>query len=447
MSPERSVRKQALIGYVVEELERFKGGEVDRLLSSRELAARFGYAIDPRGNSKVTDILREKIPLLYRERKILLRPQRERVELPHPSPELAWVLGAMCVAGHADPQSRVGQCSFATIEVDFAERFRFLASQVFKLDLQTKQRSSKKGGNTEYWVVISKKDVQEFFGPISRTSWPDTIRQSHQWLLSQETYLKEFLAGCFDARGLVELPRTKWKSGGEIKLDTSYPNVAFFLSDILVRLGFERISSARKGKKISGIRIQNYPEIIRFAQVVHSSIPKKEERLEFYRNFEPQITRSKPQSEEGVINDYLIARGITMREKGKLPGREDLNKLRRKKIIRFSDAVIANHFGGGNFSAGRLRIESILRERQGLLYEELPTPRPTSYKDEDLLQEYKKLRNKIVQEFGRLPSRNDILRLRRLGETIYGVDAYTNHFGGGSFITARARLEAMIENS
>lgn len=448
MSPERSVRQQALISFVTEELEGFNRGEVGKLLPTRELAEKFGYSINFGGNN-VTSILREKIPLLYQERKSLLKPQRKEVELPTPSSELAWILGAMSGAGHAaDPrQSKECQVHFATIDKEFAERFHFLSKQVFKLDVSVRQTQSGKTSTTTHRVAINSREVHEFFGHISRTTWPATVRQSHVWILTRDEYIKGFLSGFFDARGLVTLHRIS--SGHAIRFNTSYQNVAFFVSNMLARIGINTSTMARRGdNRITGVMISNYPDIIKLAQNIHSSIPDKEERLLFYRNFVPLRTLNRPISAEEVIVEYRRVRELIVQQKGRLPSCGDIHTLRELGMTRFSYEVYSRRFSiNGSFFEARATLERLLTERQLISAENVYTPRPHKYADEDLIKEYRRIRELSLRERARIPTRNFILRLRRNSNTEYGADAYISHFGGpdGLFEIAIRSLESKIK--
>ncbi|GEM_PF-4377467 len=218
--PPRSERRNNLINYARDEFQKYKAKEISILSSSRELASKFGYP----DSTKVATLLGKDIPDIQHQRVGILRPWRKEFDKPTSSIELAWLMGAMSGSGHCDPgQKRTHQAQFATTEIDFANKFHSIGEYLFKLNLPIQTRGLlKKNVKPMHWVVFNRRGVVDFFDKISRSSWPETIKALYPWILTNPEYSRQFLNGYFDARGSVELPRINQKSGGQIRILTSY---------------------------------------------------------------------------------------------------------------------------------------------------------------------------------------------------------------------------------
>lgn len=332
---ERSERKESLINYVQNELNNYRSGEVLSLTTFDELHERFGYA----NRSSVIKIL-NKVGLID-ERRIARQFDPQSVS----SRSMAWVLGSLAGGGYIGYGLNKGKVKMVNLPDELVHPFKSTAESLFSVNvtIQTVEFNRARGyKGIRNEVYFTNADVTSMLGDLRRDRWPFTITERHPWCLNNEEYTWALLEGFFELKGFVD--------HRSVYLLTSYPNVASFLTELLVRQGIHRPGIVKDyryedNSRTIGVQITNWREAQHFALHIHSHIPKKEEMLEEFRK---RVARRKGPapgplySREEMIAEWQKARHIL----GHYPNSNELNNLHKDDRIKFSFHVYSRWFGG-----------------------------------------------------------------------------------------------------
>ena len=349
--PSRSERAEALIARVKSEVEQAEKGEDISFTTTRELATAYGHSND----RKISSVLKSLDPSLYYRRKALFKPHRKPFTRPGPSSELAWTIGAISGSGHSNPNDN--QATLFTVEEDFAEQMRAVASELFQVNPSVRT-DTKDDLKPYHWVVINSSNVTEFLGNLSRSQWPTTVQEQHKWVFSSREYRKWLINGFFDGRGIVSLP-THNRRGG-IDISTTYIQVANFLAELLSGLGFDKVTFGHNGSKLRGVRIYGYREVINFASTFSTCIRSKEERLQFYRDYTPSRLGYTPEADGILIQEYARLRELAIQGGSRTLTSNQIAVWYLQGLTKYSHRIYSNHFGEGRFSVAREKLESLL---------------------------------------------------------------------------------------
>lgn len=158
-------------------------------------------------------------------------------------------------------------------------------------------------------------------------------------------------------------------SNARIRIYTIYPNVANFLTNLLVHAGIENPRMARSRRTrtgIIGVIINGLRDANIFACNVHSKIPEKDKLLEFYRQMEPPRAPVEASSREKLLQEWLRLRKTL----GHPPSFREIEILQKQGETKFGPATYANRFGrttqnrsGRSFIKAREELERISREQ------------------------------------------------------------------------------------
>lgn len=347
-------RREQLLGYVQDSIQKLKAGEISRLPTLQDLANLSGYK-KPDGLSK-----------FLRSQGINLHEYDHPYRLPEPSADLAWFLGIVSAGGGTRLDR--GRFRLKNSHANVLEKYKLLGERLFSLNasrINNEEPDSWRRRGYEFNNV----KVGRFLGDLRRVSWARTILSQHPWIVDNPEYTWGFISGFFEKRGGVDT--NEESSYFVIRLTAPSQSGANLLAEMLVRGGVEhpyiQYASGDDDEKPRGVWICNLKDIRHFSQQVHSVIPEKEERLEHYRTrFPKRGFRKHP--DEQLIEEWERIK----KELGKIPSGIDIRKLKKESKTDISYVSYANRFGGGSFIKARKELERISRELRIKRLKDLP---------------------------------------------------------------------------
>ncbi|MFH1535824.1 MAG: hypothetical protein ABIC96_02005 [Patescibacteria group bacterium] len=434
MSPEKPSQRtlrprkaQQLINYSKDEVENFKSGDVDRLSSINELSAQFGYS--PR---TVYEVL--SLSGIAKERK-LLKKDKEFI----PSDDLAWMLGSLSGGGTVD-QSR-GAILVNRTPRAFTQKFQSVGERLFGINAKLHRDKP----------IFYDNETAQKLGDLRIWSWPNTVLERHEWILTNQRYIWSFLTGLFDARGSIR------GEENPIIFHSKYSNVVNFTADLLVKCGIERptiLPTKQDLEEVQGVAIFNAKDKKTFATNVHSVIPEKEKMLREYRKESFRVSRVQVESERELIAEWKKLYDSL----GHIPSAAEINMLKRNGKTRWSHGAYNYRFGRGNIAASTGRYSKAVESLLSRCFPEETTEELLSTRRHHFAQQYKRAVSlgQLIEEYGtarrvcleerkHLPTVLDIADLRRRQIITRVAQTFSNYFGGGNFLLARDNLEAIIE--
>lgn len=332
---ERSEKRQNLINYVRNEISAYQTGEILSLTTFDELYERFEYA----NRSSVIRILNRVG--LTEERRLA----RELGPRSIPSRSMAWMIGFLAGGGYIGRGLNKGKVIMTNLPDELVQPFKGTAESLFSVniavrDVEFSNSKGNKGIRTEaYFADV---DTTSMLGDLRRDKWPSTVVNRHRWCLNNEDYTWALLEGFFELKGYID--------SRSIYLLTSYPNIASFLTELLVRQGIHRPrivrdSNHKDDNHTLGVQISNWKEAQHFALHIRSHISKKEEILDEFRRRVAKRKGPMPgsmYSREEMITEWQKAKLIL----GHSPNSNELNKLQKEGRTRFSFHTYSRWFGG-----------------------------------------------------------------------------------------------------
>lgn len=470
----RHLRKQQLINFVQEEISKFQSGEAQRISTNEELRSRFGYA-------RIGSFYHAfQTAGLIEDRRKIKEQGGQHKESITPSQEWAWMIGVLAGGGHNS--LKTGAISVTEYDTVFLQTIKSTGERLMGIHGNIHPLRTTEEGATYKAVNFHSNAVSRQLGDLRRDRWFRTIIDKHPWILKNQRYIASFIEGIFDTRAIIG-------SGNVIIFSTSYPEIANFLSELLIRLGIENPLPRYKEKAVkilTGIGIYSR-DVTTLAKLIHSRKPKQEAILDHLRQLEPKVSTThqrvsnqkkipsinnrvamknetdKPASDkttlELLITEYRKAREICLKEKNRLPTILDIAELRALGVVTYTAHTLANLFGDRSFVQARESLEDIIAKSEVNQVTEIPAPRIRVYARrakedgsvkydprERLVEEYNRAREICLQEKGRLPMIKDIAELRERRILSYTAHTLANYFGSRSFIRARDYLEETLKN-
>jgi hypothetical protein len=281
---------------------------------------------------------------------------RKEITVAEISRDYAWFLGALAGDGCSSynrPTNQRSRLILTVKESSFRDQFAEIGEQLFGIEAKLGKQvisDRNKMWNDVYSATFNSVELVDLLGDFRSEQWPDTVKERHDWILSERDYLWGFLGGYFDAEGSISNPVIE-KRDDQIKSKQvchrlryaiAYRDVAAFVMELLrlVDLGSSIEKSNEKREGIGGIAVYGIENLNRFATNVHSTIPEKERRLDMYRNAEFETGPS-----ERVIEAYHTV--LELRELTGLGARR-LNKLPELEEYGLNDSTIRNWVNNGN---------------------------------------------------------------------------------------------------
>lgn len=343
MSPEITGRGERLIAYVQDCIQRLEAGEITRLPTGRELADRFGYKSP------------SSLSIFLKRRGLTpghLKTSEKPCKIPEPSADLGWLLGVLSAGGSIDQNT--GRIRLTSVHQNVLNKYRLIGENLFLLNAHTKPAKGWSGLGYEFDCVKAAK----FLGDLRDDIWARTILSQHQWVVvDNPIYTWGFINGFFEKRGRIYTYEERNKH--LLLLSTSSRNGANLLVEMLVKQGLNSPGQRNPYERVRGVTIINLRDINLFAQHVHSAIPEKEARLEYYRNIDPgEAIPGRRYTREEMIEEW----GWMSNELGRNPGYLDIWEFRESGQTRISELTYAKRFGGGSFPKARIELERIIRE-------------------------------------------------------------------------------------
>lgn len=267
-------RAQELISFVREEIRLFQSSEIRSISTNEELRERFGYE----QTSSFYPLLRKE-GLIFERRMIRARggylKQGAGYSLT-PSYECSWMIGILAGGGSVAP---TGVIAISETDSDFLDIVKSRGERLFGIHGFKDTLRIKADGSPYQYIHFHNRGLARQFGDLRRHVWPQTVLDRHHWIIEDSRYIAGLLEGIFDTRGLVDPSKV-------IILLTSYPNIANFLAELLIRIGIEKPVVRYKDQDNAvtiGAGIYNLRDMGAFAQIIHSNISQKEEELEEIR--------------------------------------------------------------------------------------------------------------------------------------------------------------------
>ncbi len=289
-----SERAEQVKNFARGEIDKYSRGEITVVPTWQKVADLFGYR---GGNSAPREVVL-KAGLIDKWREIQMNTGRrsglkvpeDQTEKLTPSRNLAWMIGVLSCQGYVEP---IGDAfSVDSVDTQFLEAFKSTGEELFKINGQWRfKRGVRKG------VIFYSKSIVRKLGDLRKTQWPNTIRNSHTWILNNSHFGWAFLQGAFDRVGHINDLETSHDYRADLSTDDLM--CANFLADLLVRLGVEnpRLDYEKQGNervRLKGITVERVNDIRKIALNIHSAIAIKEQRLELYR--QTKIKGRKPPS-------------------------------------------------------------------------------------------------------------------------------------------------------
>lgn len=341
-------RKAALIQFAQREVEQFKQGSLERLSAYEELRERFGY-----GNRwSVYNALHSAKVVASRIKALGLK-RAEFAEDMVPSRDYAWILGLVAGGGTVATDRR-NYCSFTSSDPKLANAFRETGERLFHTNASVINEGPPRYSKEYIRVSFHGRDFQSILGDLRRTVWPETVRNQHEWVLSEPRFTWSFLEGLFETRGNVQAEDLR----RYITLRTDYRAVAYFIIDLLTRVGVQNpklIPIKDRPDHIRGVMLTHREDLKLFASNVHSRTDTTEQRLDFYRQTEFRTPPSIVESNDEVVQEWRKVKELV----GGIPTSKQINKLRTQGKTKFAFTVYLKRFGG-KFVKARQKLEEIV---------------------------------------------------------------------------------------
>ncbi len=354
MNPERKFRREALLDFSREEINRLRSGEINHLSTPDELGLLFSY----RGFASVYNILRSEG--LVEQRRLARVEFGTRIS---PSYNLAWMIGLLSEEGTVQRSS--GAISIPTFNPRLIAQFQNVGEELFQSDMaRIDIRTDKKGRQYELARFYDRPSAR-FLGDLRKDHWSDTVAIKHSWIMSNPEYIWGFIRAVFETSMYLQY-------GKGLVYSTNYPNNINFMAELFQRVNIARprlLMSQTESGGISGLGVLNLRDLKFFAEYVHSVCPEKEEKLNYYRNLslvEAKLPTpyTRVLSEGQLVEQYLLVREFSLKQRGKLPTIPFIENLREKGIIEHSATTFSYHFGEGKFSVARVNLERIIEDQE-----------------------------------------------------------------------------------
>ncbi|MAG59398.1 hypothetical protein CMO96_01225 [Candidatus Woesebacteria bacterium] len=331
-----SVQRERLLNHVQSEIGLLQTGQIDRLTSMAQLGIEFGYA-----ENTIHRYLRDAN--LLEERKTARLESKIRIP---PSYNLAWMIGVLACGCTVRDN---GLMELASKDRPLLLAFKSRGEDVFKKNATRQNKNSLPGYQT---MRFGSKKIVGFLGELGREGWTETVRDRHDWILKNDSYVWGFLEGVFETRGWCSI------NSRVIGLTTTYQNVANFLAELLVKSGIEHPDFQHHGamrEGIIGVRLQRLNDLRRFAENVHSVVPEKEERLEQCRRLVSRRGYHAIYTDQEIIDDWkfateLLGRSLTTTE---------YKRLDREGKVQCGLVTLCKRFGSGSFPKARENLNRI----------------------------------------------------------------------------------------
>lgn len=264
--PPEIEKRQEILNFAKEEMEKFKAGELKKLSPYRELGRKFGCSgatvlnyLDSAGMQKEINFLKKDTL------------NKELI----PSHSLAWMLGIL--AGGGENNLAKGKICLSSSDEYLLKKFKSIGQELFGANPTICKRYTQKNGKDYQIVTFFNRKMTSTLGDFKREKWPTTLVEEYHWISVRQEYLWKFLEGFFETRGTIILrPKHRHKS---IYFNTRYPQVASFIAELLSRVDIEK----PRIEKRSGVVVSNSRDIKIIAHNIHSVSPNKEKILESFR--------------------------------------------------------------------------------------------------------------------------------------------------------------------
>lgn len=332
-------KRNQLIEYLRESIQRLEAGEITRLPSGRELANQFGY--NPQQAYSV--LRREGIKLSQ-----YIPPYR----LPEPSADLAWFIGILSAGGSVELNR--GRIKLENVHDDVLNNYALAGERLFSLNVHKRQ------DGTRY--EFNSKKAARFLGDLRGEFWASTILSSHPWIVYNQKYTWGFINGYFEEKGKIYKGTSK-NPKYFVRISTASQGGANLFIEMLTRVGIQHPYieyDYRWDDPARSLAIHNVRDIRFFTQYVHSNIPEKESALEYCRTTLSLRSTSAPKyTEERLIEEWQKIK----KEAGRIPTLYIIRKLREERRTEISEGTYGYRFGQGSFVKAREELERIIRER------------------------------------------------------------------------------------
>lgn len=436
-----SERATQLREFVRQELDLYKSKQISQLTPMSQLAEQFGYKDTDRARS----VLRRARMMEERD----TFDKESRKESLQPSVESAWMLGVLTVGGFVRTEKPV--VIVITRDKTFAEKFSVIGEHIFKTNANARTHKDNYRGREreDQRISFHNYDIITTMGDLKAPNWVNTIREKYDWILKNSDYSWAFLEGMFERIGSID-KKIADKTinlhlhGVHLDFQTSYPEVADFISHLLGQLGIQKpniIYDSTLARGVKRVSIGNVVDMQMLAGHIHSVVPEREALLEMYRVLDTR--RGNPSyerysfSEENALQEYQKLLQMLGRE----PTRNDINRLRREQRTKYSSLFYSRNFGNGSFKSARENI------RKKLGSEDFQTkaivrknPSWVRITNEEILSEWERLNHILGHE----PNSTELVNLKKKKETNISIGTYAKRFGGGSFPTAQENIRRIL---
>lgn len=238
-------------------------------------------------------------------------PEREgpefREHIPEPSANFAWILGVLSAGGHVDDNKiRLSDGNY-----ELVERFTTAGEEVFHLQgrpFVTSYSQKKPRWSDMYGVRFYSSKLKNSVGDLRRYRWAETIRERHQWIYENESYILSFVSGFLDARSIIYTDKDSGRYG--IVLSCSSQEGCQEISQLLSTIGLEGTTILRSRKQregVSGVGVFRWPQARKLALQVRSCIPDKDVKLEFFRQTEERPKRQRNLYADKIKGTYVFS--------------------------------------------------------------------------------------------------------------------------------------------
>lgn len=289
----------------------------------------------------------------------ILQEFKNRAEL-LPSLGLAWIIGTL--SGKGTVNNKTGEISLGIRNEQVQEEFIRLGEQAFGVEIPYRSLWTYQGGERIRHLSPSffNTRIARALGDLSRTRFPRTIEENHDWILQNPAYTLSYTEGLFEAKGKV-YKRSEGKSQ-DIMFQTSFPVVADFMADLLTRIGVApSIIRMRMGDELRtrGVTISTLPEQKKFAELVHSLDPEKEEQLREFREASLEGVHIRVKSKDELVDEWRKMSDLL----GHPPNSREIDDLWREGQTRWGHETYLYWFGesdkGKRFSIARKQLISL----------------------------------------------------------------------------------------
>lgn len=277
-----------------------------------------------------------------------------------PSLGLSWVIGALSGKGRVN--NKTGEISLGIRNEYVQEEFIRLGEQAFGIEIPYRRLWTYRGGERVTYLAPAffNTRIARALGDLSRVGFPRTIEESHDWILQNPAYILKYTEGLFEARGRI-YARSEGNSK-DIMFQTSFPIVADFIVDLFTRIGVtSSIIRMRMGEELRtrGVTVSTLAEQKRFARLIHSLDPEKEEQLRRFREASLEGVQIRVRSKDELVEEWRKMSDLL----GHPPNSREVDDLWREGQTKWGHETYIYWFGkseeGKRFSVARKQLISI----------------------------------------------------------------------------------------